>query len=156
MTRKTNQNGIELIKHFEGLRLDSYPDPGTGAKPYTIGYGHTGPEVQLGQKITAEQAEATLRADLDKVELAVSSAVPESVTDNQFAALVAFTFNVGVGNLKKSTLLRLLNEGDTLGCTDEFVKWNKAAGKVLAGLTTRRRSEQSLFATADEHEWSVV
>jgi lysozyme len=143
--QRINEHGIALIKQFEGLELKAYPDPGTGGDPWTIGYGHTGPEVRKGLVINQAQADAYLRADLAKFERAVSQLVTRPITDDMFSALVSFVYNLGPANLKASTLLKKLNAGDFQGASDEFPKWNKAAGKVLAGLTKRRRAEQALF-----------
>lgn len=145
--RTTNQAGIDLIKRWEGLELDAYPDPGTGGDPWTIGYGHTGPEVKKGLSITAEEAEDLLKKDLAKFEAHVSRLATVELTDNEFAALVSFAYNCGPANLGASTLLKKLNAGDYTGAALEFPRWNKAAGKVLAGLTKRREAEKQLFLT---------
>lgn len=140
--RKTNQAGLELIKRFEGLRLKAYQD---SVGVWTIGYGHTR-TARKGMEITPATAEALLKSDLTDAEYAVHSNVKVPLTDNQFSALVSFVFNLGAGSLKKSTLLRLLNAGDYRGAEGEFVKWNRAGGKVLPGLTKRREAEANLFA----------
>lgn len=146
---KTNDAGVALIKQFEGLRLEAYADPAHGWKVPTIGYGHTdaagAPKVYKGMKITAQKADEILRADLGQYEQAVNAAVTVPLNENQFAALVSFTFNLGAGNLRSSTLLRKLNVRDYTGAAAEFPKWNKAGGKVLAGLTKRRNAERALF-----------
>lgn len=150
---KTNQAALDLIKEFEGWRANAYPDPATGGEPWTIGYGHTTaagpPKVYQGLTITKEQGEAILKADLIAVENTVLKAVKVPLTPNQFGALVSFTYNVGGGNLRKSTLLKKVNLGDFAGAGNEFAKWNKAAGKVMAGLTRRRQAEALLFRRAD-------
>lgn len=143
---KTGEPGVALIKSFEGLSLNAYPDPATGGEPVTIGYGHTG-GVKMGQTITEAQADAYLRADLDRFEDAVSRLAPVT-TQNQFDALVSFTFNLGEGNLSSSTLLKKHNAGDYAGAKAEFVRWNKANGKVMAGLTRRREAEADLYGKA--------
>lgn len=145
MTRQINSRGLDLIKYSEGLRLNAYPDPGTGGDPWTIGYGHTGPEVKKGMSITEAQAEALLRKDLDNTEAGITAAVNVPLNDNQFSALVSFAFNVGLGNLRSSTLLKLLNQGKYDEAAGEFNKWRKAAGKVLPGLVKRRQDETDLF-----------
>lgn len=144
---KTSQAGIDLIKQFEGLELTAYPDPGTGGEPWTIGYGHTG-GVKPGDTVTEAEAEELLRQDLEKFEDCVNAYVSVPITQSQFDALVSFAFNVGCGALKSSTLLRLLNNGDTEAAAAQFGRWNKAAGRVLAGLTRRRGAERDLFQTA--------
>jgi GH24 family phage-related lysozyme (muramidase) len=139
--KKINQAGLELIKNFEGLKLEAYLCP---AKVPTIGYGTT-TGVKMGDRITAAQAEALLRKDVEKFEAAVRKLVTVPLNDNQFSALVSFTYNLGAGALQKSTLLKLLNQGDYESASQEFLKWNKAGGKVLTGLVRRRQAEQALF-----------
>lgn len=141
--RKISDKGLALIKEFEGLRLKAYPDPATGGEPWTIGVGHTG-GVRKGDVITEAQADALLRADLARFEAAVNKLAPVS-TQDQFDALVSLAFNVGEGNLTSSTLLRKHNAADYDGAATEFARWNKAAGKVMAGLTRRRAAEASLY-----------
>jgi lysozyme len=139
-----SQNGIALIKKFEGCSLEAYPDPATGGRPWTIGYGHTH-AVEPHTYITQEQADAFLREDLTLAELAIHANVRVPITQNQFDALCSFTFNLGVAALVGSTLLKKINAGDYTGAADEFVKWNHANGKVLPGLTARRAAERDLF-----------
>jgi len=136
--------GLSLIKEFEGLRLKAYPDPATGGEPITIGWGHTG-GVPLGLTISEAQAEGFLRSDLVRFEKAVNRLAPKT-TKNQFDALVSFAFNLGEGNLEKSTLLRAHNAGNYEGARSEFLRWNRANGKVMAGLTRRREAEAALYA----------
>ena len=138
--------GIALIKSLEGLRLEAYPDPATGGDPWTVGYGHTGPEVRKGMTITDEGAEALLRADCYKFEDCVNEAVDVELSQPQFDALVCFAFNVGCNALLSSTLLKLLNQGNYDAAEAQFARWNKAAGKVMAGLTNRRAAEAALFS----------
>ena len=146
---KTSDRGIALIKAHEGLRLEAYPDPAHGWKVGTIGYGHTSaagpPKVERGMKITEAGADAILRQDLAKFERYVLDAVKVPLNQNEFDALVSFTFNLGPGNLRSSTLLRKLNAGDRAGAADEFGKWVKAGGKTLPGLVKRREAERALF-----------
>jgi len=141
--RKTNKAGIELIKECEGLKLKAYRCP---AGVLTIGYGHTA-GVKRGDVITAKQAEQFLKDDLAWAEECVEQNVIVAITDNQFSALVSFVYNVGPGAFKKSTLLKLLNQNKTGRASLEFVKWNKAGGVALAGLTKRRIKEMNLFIT---------
>jgi lysozyme len=115
--------GLRFIKAHEGLRLEAYPDPGTGDKPWTIGYGHTGPDVVPGLRITAERAEELLRADVARFEAAVTRLVTVPLSQPQFDALVSFAFNTGEGALARSTLLRMLNAGDYAGAGEQFDKW---------------------------------
>lgn len=138
--------GARLIKDFEGLELTAYPDPGTGADPWTVGYGHTGPEVRKGVTVTQAEADALFDKDVQKFVNSVRDCTAKAKTTQcQFNALVAFTYNVGPANLTKSTLLRKHLAGDYVGAAEEFLKWNKAAGKVMAGLTRRRQSERDLY-----------
>ena len=146
---QTSDRGIALIKHHEGVRLTAYPDPGKGWAIPTIGYGHTSaagpPAVYKGMKITQAGADEILRQDLAKFERYVADAVKVPLSQNEFDALVSFTFNLGPGNLRSSTLLRKLNAGDKAGAADEFLKWTKAGGKTLPGLVKRREAERALF-----------
>lgn len=143
--KQTCERGVSLIKSFEGLRLSAYPDPATGGEPVTIGYGHTG-GVKMGTTITEAKATEYLRSDLRRFERAVAKLAPKT-TQGQFDALVSFAFNVGEGNLSSSTLLKLHNAGDYAGAKGQFARWNKAAGKVMAGLTRRRAAEAELYAS---------
>lgn len=138
---RTSQDGINLIKKFEGCRLSAYRCP---AGVWTIGYGHT-KDVRQGQKITQTQAEEFLKEDLKIYEQAVDECVKVPLSQNQFDALVSFCYNCGSGALRTSTLLRLLNEGNYSSAADQFLRWNKAGGKVLAGLSRRREEERALF-----------
>jgi lysozyme len=165
--RDINQAGLDLIKRFEGIpdgdpsttNIDPYLDP---IGIWTIGWGHA---IRVGNDflrgaanrararalypggITMAQAETLLHGDvLDKCR-DVEAMIKVPVTDNQYAALVSFAFNLGPANLKQSTLLRKVNAGDFAGAANEFGKWNKAGGKVLKGLTLRREAEATLFRT---------
>lgn len=138
---KTSQKGIDLIKQFEGCRLAAYKCP---AGKWTIGYGHT-QGVKAGDKITRSQAEEYLKGDLATFEKGVEKAVKVKLNQYQFDALISFTYNCGLGALKSSTLLKKLNAGDYKGASDEFLKWNKSNGRVLAGLKRRRKAEKILF-----------
>jgi len=147
MARNINQAGIDLIKHFESLRLTAYQD---SVDIWTIGYGHTGLEhkdgtVFEGREISEDEAESLLRRDLGNFEQAVEKAVQAELNDDQFAALVSFSFNLGAGNLRSSTLLKKLNANDYFGAAGEFKQWSKAGGKRLGGLVRRRISERNLF-----------
>ncbi|ACF43163.1 Lysozyme [Pelodictyon phaeoclathratiforme BU-1] len=139
---QTSENGFALIRKYEGLRLATYVCPGG---KLTIGYGHTGPDVTTGKKIDEEEANALLVKDVQRFERAVNGLVTAPMTQGMFDALISFSFNLGVGSLKSSTLLKKLNAGNLTGAADEFLKWNKAGGKVLAGLSARRESERERF-----------
>lgn len=151
---QTSDRGIALIRAHESLRLEAYPDPGKGWAIPTIGYGHTSaagpPTVARGMRITASQAEAILRRDLTGFEAHVRSLIHVPLTQPQFDALVSWTFNLGPGNLEKSTLRRKLNMGDYQGAADQFTVWNKSNGKVLPGLVKRRAAERALFLSGIE------
>lgn len=152
--RQINAAGERLIKSFEGLELEAYPDPGTGGKPITIGYGATldlnGKPFKLGDRITIGQAERLFDKDTDRFEAAVERLAPVA-TDNQFAALVSFAYNVGEGDggLETSTLLRLHNAGDYEGAAGQFGRWIYAKGRAMKGLVRRREAEADLYRRAD-------
>ena len=137
---------MELIKHFESLRLEAYQD---SVGVWTIGWGHTGEDVTKGKIITQAKAEEILKDDLQKFEKAVSDLLEIKLNDNQFSALVSFAFNLGPANLQTSTLLKLLNKNDQFNSAKEFVRWSKAGGVRLKGLVRRRISERNLFCSFD-------
>lgn len=132
---------VEIVKRFEGLRLDAYLCP---AGIWTIGYGHTG-GVQGGERITEERAEELLMEDLKSVQRRLAPAVEVPVTAGQAAALMSLAFNVGVGAVTGSKLLRRLNQGLPEAAADEFLDWTRAGGQELPGLVRRRRAERDLF-----------
>ena len=146
---RISQRGVDLIKRHEGLRLQAYRD---AVSVVTIGYGHTR-TARLGQVISAGDAEALLRADLDGFEAGVARLVTRPIEQSQFDALISFAFNVGLDidadrraeGLGDSTLLALVNAGRDQDAAIEFVKWNKAGGRPLLGLTRRRLAEAQLF-----------
>ena len=138
---KISQKGLDLIKQFEGLRLNAYL---CAAGVPTIGYGHT-KGVDMDDAITKEQAEELLREDIHEFELIVQRLVYYKITQNQFDALVSFAFNLGGDSLKHSTLLKKLNAGDIAGAANEFNKWVFAGKKKLTGLVKRRSAERLLF-----------
>lgn len=142
---KTGTKGIELIKMSEGLRLETYAD---SVGILTIGYGHTRTATP-GMKITEAMAETLLLGDLCQCEMTLSS-LDLKLNQNQFDACVSFIFNLGGGNFKNSTLLKKIkvNPNDP-SIADEFLRWDKAGGKVLAGLTVRRQAEASLYFKQD-------
>jgi lysozyme len=137
-----SKNGLALTKQFEGCKLTAYQD---SVGVWTIGYGHTGTFAVQGKTITQDFADRLLLADIAKFEAGVLKLVRAAINQNQFDALVDFSFNLGLGNLGSSTLLKKLNAGDYKGAAEEFLKWDKAGGKVLAGLTKRRAAERALF-----------
>ena len=143
---KTNRAGIELIKSFEGLRLNAYLCP---AGVWTIGYGHTSaagePAVKPSMKISAQDAADILVQDLVKYEAAVSKALTRNPNDNQFSAMVSLCYNIGPGAFASSTVVRRFNAGLLQEAADAFRMWNKGGGKVLPGLVRRRDEERALF-----------
>lgn len=134
--------GVNLIKKFEGFVAKAYKCP---AGVWTIGYGHTGPDVTPGLQLTTEQVDALLVRDLLRYEAPVNKLVTVELTQNQFDALVSFVYNVGEGNFSKSTLLKHLNNGDKDKAAAQFLVWNKAGGVELPGLVRRRAAERELF-----------
>lgn len=141
---KLSQRGIDLIKQFEGYSSKAYPDPATGGAPWTIGYGTT-KGVKPGMVITAEQAEKMLRDDVAKFESGVSALLKVPTTQGQFDAMVSLAYNIGLGNFGKSTLLRKHNEKCYSCAAGQFPAWNRAAGKVMNGLTRRRNAERAMY-----------
>lgn len=131
----------DFIEAWEGCKLVAYKCP---AGIWTIGYGHTG-GVREGQRITEEEALDLLVEDLRAHAERLAPKVKVQVADGQYIALLSLAFNVGVGAVAKSTLLRLLNAGDIEAAGDEFLKWTYAAGRELPGLVRRRREERKLF-----------
>lgn len=141
----TSKAGRDLIKKFEALRLEGYLDA-IGIP--TIGWGTTimeGRAVRVGERITLEQAEEFFAKDLATFENYVRDLVNVPLTQPQFDALVSFTYNLGPTNLRKSTLLKLINQGRLKEAQPQFLRWNRAANKVLKGLTRRRLAEAVLF-----------
>lgn len=143
---KTGQKGIDLIKKFEGLRLEAYLCP---ARVWTIGWGHTKTAKQ-GQTITTKEAENLLRTDLKQFENGVKAFVKVPLNQNQFDALVSIAFNIGITAFSRSTLVMLLNDKDYLGAANQFDRWVKANGVTLPGLVKRRTEEKELFLTPVE------
>lgn len=149
MKMKLTEKGINLIKEFEGLRLTAYRD---SVGVWTIGYGNTfyedGSTVKQGHKITQERADRLFRSIVYKFADQVRNALtnPERVSDAQFSAMVSLAYNIGIGAFRGSTLLRKVNANPCdPTIPDEFLRWDKAWGKVLAGLTRRRKAEADLY-----------
>jgi GH24 family phage-related lysozyme (muramidase) len=139
--------GLDLIRAFEGFRAEPYLDA-VGVP--TIGYGSTyypgGQRVRLTDPpISEPEARRLMQATLAEFEDGISAALQVDVTQSQFDALVCWAFNIGVSAAQNSTLMRKLNSGDYLGAADQFLRWNKAGGQVLRGLTRRREAERALF-----------
>ena len=149
MKMKLTEKGINLIKEFEGLRLTAYRD---SVGVWTIGYGNTfyedGSTVKQGDKITQDRADRLFRSIVNKFADQVRTALtnPDRISDAQFSAMVSLAYNIGIGAFKGSTLLRKVNANPCdPTIPDEFLRWNKAGGKVLAGLTRRRKAEADLY-----------
>ena len=136
-----SENGIKLIKQFEGCKLQAYKCP---AGVWTIGYGHT-KGVKEGDKCTNSLAELYLKEDLKEFEHAINTLVKVELNQNQFDALVSFVFNVGTSAFEKSAMLKFINAGHFLLAAGQFDRWIYAAGNVLNGLVKRRNVEQELF-----------
>jgi lysozyme len=133
--------GLELIKHFEGCELQAYKCP---AGVWTIGYGHI-KGVSEGMTITQQEAENMLRDEMAEYEGYVNNLVTVELNQNQFDAMVSWVYNLGGGNLGASTLLKVLNLGNYSEVPEQIMRWNKAGGRVLEGLTRRRQAEADLF-----------
>ena len=139
--------GLDLIRAFEGFRAEPYLDA-VGVP--TIGYGSTyypdGQRVRLTDPpISEPEARRLMQATLAEFEDGISAALQVDVTQSQFDALVCWAYNVGISAAQQSTLLRRLNAGDVQGAADQFLRWNRAGGQVLRGLTRRREAERALF-----------
>jgi len=139
-----------LIKPFEGYAREveggacrSYPDPGSHGAPWTIGWGSTGPDVKQDTVWSREQAEKRLRHDVSEIAAELINLSPGllTATDERVAALISFAYNLGLGNYRKSTLKMRVDANDWVGAQREIVKWNRASGRVMAGLVRRREAE---------------
>lgn len=141
----TNKAAIHILKSYEGLSLDAYPE----ADYWLIGYGHKNPSIRAGTSISPKTAERYLRSDLAAREDFVRSVVTVPLNENEFSALVALSYNIGNGSFKNSTVLRLLNEGDREAAANAFLMWNKVKrdGELTQSthLTGRREAERDLF-----------
>lgn len=142
---KLNEKAIALIKSFEGLELKAYKD---AVGVWTIGYGHTSmagePKVVPGMTITEAEAVEILKTDLVRYECGVKAKLA-GLTDNEYGACVSLCYNIGPGAFQKSSIVKLINEGNKQGAADAFLLWNKAGGKTLKGLVRRRQAERALF-----------
>ena len=145
---KISLEGLSLIKKFEGCGLEAYYCSGG---VLTIGYGHTG-GVKETDTITQEEADKLLKGDILKFEQYVEDNVMVELDQSQFDALVAWTFNLGPGNLRESTMLKKLNNADYESVPFEMRRWNKAGGKTLDGLIRRRQAEALLFQSKEWHQ----
>ena len=139
---KISNKGKDLIKKYEGCKLEAYKCP---AGIWTIGYGHTDGNVTSGTIISQEQADKLFNQDIKKFEKGIGQMVKVLINQNQFDALVSFSFNLGLGALQNSTLLKKLNTKDYQGAANEFDRWVYGGGKKLEGLVRRRKEEKELF-----------
>jgi lysozyme len=144
---RINDQGVNILHHFEGCKLQAYKCP---AGVWTIGWGNTfyenGEKVKEGDTITQQRADELFLAILNDFGFKVRAALKQPVGENRFNALLSFAYNVGIGNLKRSTLLKKVNINPTdETIRDEFMRWNRAGGKVLNGLTRRRKAEADLY-----------
>ena len=139
-----SDKALDLIRQFEGLRLAAYKCP---AGVPTIGYGTTR-GVKMGMTVTKDEAEKLLQADVTPFSDRINKLVKVKLNQNQFDALVSFVYNVGSGAFADSTMLKLINQNLLDDAANQFVRWNKANGEVLTGLTRRRMTERDLFLRA--------
>ena len=146
---KISNNGLELIKHFEGCVLNAYKCP---AGVWTIGYGHT-KDVQPGDEWSESHADHMLEVEMEEYEGYVNNSVTAPINQDQFDALVSWVYNLGGGNLNASTMLKVLNAGQYEEVPAQMMRWNKAGGKTLDGLIRRREAESLLF---ESKEWEHV
>jgi lysozyme len=147
---KVNNLGIDLMHYFEGCKLEAYQ---CSAKVWTIGWGNTYYQdknlVKQGDKITQDRANELFEFVVNEFAVGVEKLLTKKVNENQFSALVCFAYNVGTGNLAKSTLLKKVNANpNDPSISNEFLRWNKAGGKELLGLTRRRTAESKLYFTS--------
>jgi len=141
-----SKSGLSLTESCEGCRCDAYQDV---SGVWTIGYGHTGPDVHAGLCITEQQAEAMLAQDISGAADFVNRSVTVPLTQDEFDGLVDFVFNIGTGAFEKSTMLVDLNAGNFAAAAAQFQVWDHAGGKVVAALLQRRNEEAQLFETTD-------
>ena len=139
---KTSERGLALVKEFESCRLEAFkPTPNDC---WTLGWGHT-KEVKEGDTCTQSQADKWLLDDIEEAECCVRKHTTLPLMQGEFDALVSFVYNLGCTAFRNSTLLKLLNNGDLNGACAQLSRWDHQGGKVLAGLTRRRKAEQELF-----------
>jgi lysozyme len=135
-----------LVRSFEGEVLSVYPDPATGGAPWTGGVGHTGPDVKRGMVVTKAISDAWLHADLARFGVGVTAILGGAkTTQGQFDALTSLAFNIGLANLATSTLIKKHLARDYAGAADQFARWNRGNGQIMAGLTRRRAAEAAMY-----------
>lgn len=150
---KPSDAAFALIKSFEGLhkvrpdgRIEAYPDPGSGGDPWTIGYGSTGADIKRGTVWTRQEVDARFDSDLIAFANGVAKLVDGGATSqNEYDSLISFAYNVGLGALGSSTLLKKHKAGDKAGAAREFAKWINAGGRPMKGLIRRREAESKLY-----------
>jgi len=147
-----NAEAISLIKQFEGFRAKAYPDPATGGHPWTIGYGTTaaagvGINPVRGMTITEAEADWYLQKAVEKFAAQIAPLISAPANENEFGAFVSLAYNIGPTAFGKSSALRRFNAGDKRGAADAILMWEKANGKVMKGLQSRRKAERALFLT---------
>jgi len=146
MSRAICAAALAILKGAECCRLHAYPDPGSGGAPWTIGWGATGAGIHAGVVWSQSEADARLVMDLAGLCAEMERACgPAPTSDNQFGAMVSLAYNIGIGNFRASSVLRFHRAGDHIDAGHAFASWNKAGGRVLAGLVTRRAAEAKLY-----------
>jgi len=154
MEKKILEYALPIIKAYEGCELTSYKCP---AGIWTVGWGQTGKDIKEGVKWTQEMADAALEKSVSSFAEGVLKLIKVRLRPEQVAALVSFAYNVGLNDLKKSTLLKVINEGKSVDIIiPQFLVWNKAAGKPLLGLLYRRASEALMFKTGNFKKFDSV
>ena len=143
---KPSEKGLALIRQFEGLRLSAYR---CAANVPTIGWGTT-KGVKMGMEITRDEADRLLCEDAQRFADHVKALVKVPLNQNQVDALISFVYNIGPSAFAKSTMLKLINQGLLEDAANQFLRWNRAGGEVLAGLTRRRMAERDLFLRAEK------
>lgn len=139
------QIATELVQKWEGCSLRSYPDPATGAAPWTIGYGATGPGITQGTVWTQDQADRDLQTRLEAIQERIENESSYAMNDKQLGACISLAYNIGINAFLGSTLFAEWNANNPEAASAQFMVWNKAAGKVMQGLVNRRADEQIVF-----------
>jgi lysozyme len=148
----TSPNGIAVMHYFEDCRLKAYPDPATGGAPWTIGWGDTGPDVVPGLIITQAEADRRFARRLAReFEPGVLAELKRTPTQSQFDAMVCLAYNIGLGNFRASTLVRMFNRRE-LGVANQFLRWDRAAQRRMLGLHRRRVAERALYLGASAED----
>jgi lysozyme len=135
---------VSVVGGFEGLRQNAYPDPATRGKPWTVCYGHTGPDVTPGERASLAKCKDLLLADLDREADGIERCIHAPMTDARYVAVLSLAHNIGVGGVCRSSVVARLNAGDVRGGCDALLHFNRAAGFVMPGLTRRREKEREL------------